>query len=231
MNGRLTEVDASLSAAEASARTSDFTTARSQLRTVETELLTLSRDAEVARTFEADYAELASLRAAAVNPDARADAQQLERDAQNAADQGRYVEAISLVGRAAAAWTRAAQPVASSTPEPAPAPVQRPPREIATEVLGSLASAMAAEDMTSVRRVWTSISSEEAQGLEQLFSSVDDLDVDYAIQSIRQAGDRISVAVNTTYAFRSGGQDVSTDTSQEFEIEERAAGWVIVGSR
>jgi hypothetical protein len=97
-------------------------------------------------------------------------------------------------------------------------------------VLGRLKAAMEARDMDRVRRVWTSITSEEVEALSVTFRRVNDITVEYALQSITRQGSRFTTTVQVTYRFGQNGNPIEAPT-QIFELGESGSEWVIVASR
>lgn len=111
-----------------------------------------------------------------------------------------------------------------------PADPEPAPMEVAQEVLDRLAAAMASEDLSAVRRIWTSMQPEAVAGLDALFGAVRDLEVTYTPTEVERDGSGISVVVSTTYQFYSevNRRREQQIIQQQFRMGERNGTWVIV---
>jgi tetratricopeptide (TPR) repeat protein len=243
LSDRFGEAEGRREAAEAAASGQDYEPATSTLREARQLYEAIRRDNVTLQGIETARSSLETLRPDAQDPVLIAQASRAEQRANEAVAQGRYEDAVSELVQATDLLDRAAQlpePVADrDEPEEddgneAPSRPQPPTSaEVTAQVLERLSGALEAEDLGRVRGVWTSISSEESQALEGLFSSVRDLSVTYTVSSIEERGSRLIATVQTNYSFIAdqSGQPVSTDTGQVFEIQRSGSEWAIVASR
>jgi serine/threonine protein kinase/tetratricopeptide (TPR) repeat protein len=251
LGDRMTRADSLWRAAQADAGRQRWKEAVGALNAAGPLYEQLALDNETLRGVDSARAALDPLRPGSRDPDLTRRGQQMERDAERAVAEARYADALTLLGQAADAYRQGAraQPpeappsagASGSTAAPAPvkpqpqappepAPIQ--PAAVAAQVLVTLRQAMEAEDLARVRRVWTSIGADEADGLKKLFDSVRDLVVQYDVQSTEARGDRIVVTVRTTYKFLADrSHPITQETGQVFELEQAGSGWVIVASR
>lgn len=216
--------------AEEAASRDDYGTAATLVAEARAAYQSISGDAAVLEQYERRRAALDPLKDGARDPEARAEAEGLEADAEEALAVGDYSRAVSLVERAADVWEAAASEPPPMEEEPADPP---PPEAVAEGVLDDLASAIASEDLARVRSVWTSIGREASDGLQELFDVVRDISVDYEVRSLRQEGDGIVVQVHTTYTFvtEQDRQRLTEEIDQLFELGRRDGRWLVVGSR
>ena len=242
LRDRFEEAEALWEAANASSSNQEYELAVSTLEGARREYETIQRDNDSLQRVETVRADLVRLRSAAQNPALIAQATQTEERANRAVTLGQYEDAISGLTEAADLLERAAQPREPPTEReesgqddgPAAPSVAPPPTsaEVTDQVLETLKRAIEAEDLGRVRGVWTSISSQESQALEALFSSVRDLSVTYRVTDIEERGTRLIVTVQTNYSFVAdqSGQPISSDTGQVFELQRSGSEWVIIAS-
>ncbi len=127
----------------------------------------------------------------------------------------------------------------AQSPVGAPAEAEEPeqparpaPREIVGETFARLSQALAAEDISAVRRVWTSLSAQQASNFESFFEQYDDLHVDYAPDwsSMSEGGDDISVSVRATWRYLDGTHaEQQPPFEQNFVLSNVGGRWVITG--
>lgn len=225
---RLLDLDAMRTRADASAASNDFDEASALQEQARAGYDALSTNASDLRQYESTRSALASLRPAAGTVPSRSEAERLENEATRAANAGDYTEAVQVINRARTAWERAG--VETTEAARVSTPAAPSPREIAVDVLDRLDDAMESEDMARVRSVWTSISAEEAQGLEGLFDAVDEISVRYDVVSTREQSGSIVAVVGTTYRFTMSGSEQAPEIEQEFTLENRGGTWVVTAS-
>ena len=227
----LSDLDAVRARADASATSNNFNEASALQAQARTGYGALSTNASYLRQYESTRSALESLRSAAGTVPSRSEAERLETNAERAASAGDYTEAVEVINRARTAWERAGVETIEAARAATPAtPAAPSPAEIASDVLDRLAEAIASEDMARVRSVWTSISAEEAQGLEGLFGSADDINVRYDVDSTREQSGSIIAVVGTTYRFTVSGRDQTAEIDQEFTLGDRGGSWVVTAS-
>ena len=169
--------------------------------------------------------ELSGLRSQAGDAGLVSQANSAERTADQAINAGRLDQARTAFDGAISTLRRAADAAASA---PEPEPIE--PATVAADVLADLESAMEAEDLGRVRDIWTSISSEQASGLEAFFGGVSGLAVEYRVRSSSLRGETVIAVVETTYEFSEPGSPVSPPVLT-FEMEESGGTWRIARSR
>ncbi|MFV1989049.1 MAG: hypothetical protein ACC682_17390, partial [Gemmatimonadota bacterium] len=91
---------------------------------------------------------------------------------------------------------------------------------------------LAAEDIGAVRRVWTSLSAQQASNFESFFEQYDDLRVDYAPEwsTISENDDRIDVRVRATWRYLDDNREEEQQPfEQDFVLSRVGGRWVITG--
>lgn len=153
-------------------------------------------------------------------------AEQSQRQAESAERAERYGEALSLLAEAGEAY-RAAE--AAPEPEPVtPAVVARPPAEIADDALVMLKAAIEGENLTALRRVWPSLSAQDAKNFETFFENVRNLRVTYDVESLNPGEDRIDLSVRIRYDYVQDGRSQSQTSTWPIRLVESSGRWVIV---
>ena len=228
LTSRMDRADGVRGQAESAAEREEYDRATALVDDARDSLQSIVADQAVLRRYESTREDLADAREQARDGAAREEARRLEASAEAALESGRYAEALSMLEEAADAWREAAtgpEPEADPAPDP-------PPSAIARQLLDDLAAAIASEDIAEVRSIWTSITPEESGGLVTLFDAVRNLQVVYDIRAVREDGERIVVDVHTIYEFvaEQGGQRVTQEVDQLFELGRRGDAWVVVGS-
>ncbi len=161
---------------------------------------------------------------------------ELAREAEESGEPGvalAHLTSAAEAYRAAAAETEAATPAQPETRKSV-TPAERSPAEIVDGTLDELRRAIEAEDLAALERVWIGLSSEQIRNFQASFQSMRDLEVSFEVVSVTtDDGDRIDVAVKTTYDYlnESTGRRETQNFSQSFELGQRSGRWVIVGSR
>lgn len=154
------------------------------------------------------------------------------RSADLAAD-GHYREALALLAAAADLY--------GSIPRPEPAPRAAAPAreasatvpaEVVRALLGRLSAALAAEDLPTVERIWTSLDAGEVANLERFFRDGRDIRVTYSVEdgSMTASDDTISFVARTRWEYfdEKLGRSVSQPPfTQSFVARRLDGGWVL----
>jgi class 3 adenylate cyclase/tetratricopeptide (TPR) repeat protein/TolB-like protein len=190
-------------------------------------------------------------RSTPLTPDQAAEVQGLSREATDAEAAGRYPDALRLARRVAAlirsaatsAAARAdAQPATRTDAPPAqgppPAAVSQPSLsastdQIAAQVVEELRRALESQDLGAIRAVWTSLTADQANVIQQGFPIMQDPRVTIETLGVSSSGERITVRVRMTYEFfntTTRRDERSADTERTLELGQRNGRWVVVSN-
>lgn len=158
-------------------------------------------------------------------------------------DEARQAAVVVLKARADSA--RRPPAARDSTPEGAAASDSASPAATGTGgfdaratidgLLGRLADAFAAEDLAAVRRIWVSLTPEEADNFRHFFQDRRDIRVRFRVDSgsVAPSADGVSFSVHTSWEYfdeRQGRQVTQPPFEQRFRARRSEGGWTLSSS-
>ncbi len=156
----------------------------------------------------------------------------LEENAGRSEESGELFAAIADLTGAGALYRTVPRPAEIAQPEPVEE-VRPSPRELVTTTLAELSQALYAEDIAAVRRVWVTLSGEQASNFETFFERRGEIRVSHAPDwsTLVSDGASIRVEVSTTWRYVEGSrQQEQPAFRQSFSFAERDGRWVIVAA-
>lgn len=117
----------------------------------------------------------------------------------------------------------------SAAPPPAP-PAANPSAEISS-VIDAYARAIESRDMAALRRVYGTISNDQASAFSDFFKSTRDLRATLAVNGLQVDGNRATARVSGTYEFTTSAGRQQQPVAFEADLRHDAGAWKLVAVR